>query len=292
MKIVPFSETAQPFVVQESADYVFLYKPPFFHSVSLRSADEPSLAAWYRENCLEWANAFQQSCLEYSEKNRISAALKARLFSEFGMLSRLDYQTSGLVAFAKNPEGILRFLRIAAGSALENGIARGFGLLSKEYLLVCTPGGNGVRGSKPLVIPGFPFDKLQKTKISGYFRSWGEKGCRVACIAPEFVSSVQAGKKLSRELYETQFEMLEKEWRDRYAGAKPERTILVKAVITRGFRHQIRAHSAWTGHPILGDAEYGGQPSRRLFLESFAMTIPSEDGKPQRIELYPEHELI
>lgn len=292
MKFAPFSEIGQPLVVQDTADFVFLYKPPFFHSVSLHSADEPSLAAWYRKNCPEWANVFQQACLDYSEKNRVSDTLKARLFSEFGMLSRLDYQTSGLVAFAKNPEGILRFLRMASRSALESGIASRFSFFSKEYLLVCTPGGNGVRGSKPLLIPGFPLGEQSEMQISGYFRSWGEKGHRVACIAPEFLSSVPNGKKPSRELYETQFKMLEKDGWDGYAGAKPESAILAKARITRGFRHQIRAHCAWTGHPILGDAEYGGQPARRLFLESFALTIPSEDGKPQRIELYPEHELI
>lgn len=301
MKIAPFSEIAQPLVVQDTADFVFLYKPAFFHSVSLRSADEPSLAAWYRKNYPEYVNAFQQACLNYSEKNRIPDALKTRLFSEFGMLSRLDYQTSGLVAFAKNPEGILRFLHMASGSALKNGAENGFSLLRKEYLLVCTPGGNGVQGSKPLLIPGVSLTALSEIRISGYFRSWGERGRRVACIAPEFLPSVPAGKKLSRELYQTQLKMLINGWQGTssgsapsgaaHAGAKPANSILAKAVIIRGFRHQIRAHCAWTGHPILGDAEYGGQPAQRLFLESFALTIPSEDGKPQRIELYPECEL-
>lgn len=291
MKIAPFSEIAQPLVVQDTADFVFLYKPAFFHSVSLRSADEPSLAAWYRKNYPEYVNAFQQACLNYSEKNRIPDALKTRLFSEFGMLSRLDYQTSGLVAFAKNPEGILRFLHMASGSALKNGAENGFSLLRKEYLLVCTPGGNGVQGSKPLLIPGVSLTALSEIGISGYFRSWGERGRRVACIAPEFLPSVPSGKKLSLELYQTQLKMLINGWQGTSSGFAPEGAILAKAVITRGFRHQIRAHCAWTGHPILGDAEYGGQPAQRLFLESFALTIPSEDGKPQRIELYPECEL-
>ncbi len=37
---------------------------------------------------------------------------------------------------------------------------------------------------------------------------------------------------------------------------------LVEARIRKGARHQIRAHLAWAGHPILGDALYGGPPPR------------------------------
>jgi 23S rRNA pseudouridine1911/1915/1917 synthase len=36
--------------------------------------------------------------------------------------------------------------------------------------------------------------------------------------------------------------------------------------IARGFRHQIRAHFAWLGLPLIGDRLYGGRESPLLRL--------------------------
>ncbi len=47
----------------------------------------------------------------------------------------------------------------------------------------------------------------------------------------------------------------------------------IEAVIRSGFRHQIRAHLAWTGHPILGDERYRGASAPRLYLESHRVEI-------------------
>ncbi|MEF2144417.1 MAG: RluA family pseudouridine synthase [Desulfovibrionaceae bacterium] len=41
---------------------------------------------------------------------------------------------------------------------------------------------------------------------------------------------------------------------------------LVRAVIRRGARHQIRAHLAHAGHPLWGDPLYGGRSADRLYL--------------------------
>ncbi len=52
---------------------------------------------------------------------------------------------------------------------------------------------------------------------------------------------------------------------------------LVRAVIHRGARHQIRAHLAGIGAPIAGDAEYGGPPVpglSRPFLHAAALSFP------------------
>mgnify|MGYP005839967755 CR=1 FL=1 len=291
-KIVPFQAVSQPFVVTETDDFIILYKPAFFHSVSLRSKNEPSLATWYREQCPEWATAFQQASLDYSEKKSISDALKARLFSEFGMLSRLDYQTSGLVAFAKKPVGIVRILNLTSQNTSERGVASSFSDVSKAYLLACSPSGTGLQGSKPLRVHTISDNHPLEVQIASYFRSWGEKGHKVACIAPEFHAGVHRSKKLSTELYTTSIKVLKTNWTDANCSDRPEGVLLMKAGITRGFRHQIRAHCAWLGYPILGDTEYGGIPARRLFLESFSLTLPDKAGKTQRIELYPEHELL
>lgn len=45
------------------------------------------------------------------------------------------------------------------------------------------------------------------------------------------------------------------------------RTTLVRARLETGRTHQIRAHFAAIGHPVAGDAAYGGEAGRRLGLE-------------------------
>jgi 23S rRNA pseudouridine1911/1915/1917 synthase len=39
---------------------------------------------------------------------------------------------------------------------------------------------------------------------------------------------------------------------------------LVEASLETGRTHQIRVHLAHIGHPVVGDAAYGGRPGRRL----------------------------
>jgi len=43
---------------------------------------------------------------------------------------------------------------------------------------------------------------------------------------------------------------------------------LLEVHITTGARHQIRAHLAAVGHPIVGDSRYGGTPAARLMLHA------------------------
>lgn len=53
--------------------------------------------------------------------------------------------------------------------------------------------------------------------------------------------------------------------------------MLVEATIHRGFRHQIRAHLAHAGLPIVGDALYGGPAApgvARLFLHAERLRLP------------------
>ena len=53
--------------------------------------------------------------------------------------------------------------------------------------------------------------------------------------------------------------------------------ILARAIITKGFRHQIRAHLAHMGFPIACDSIYGGEFLKgldRLFLHAESITFP------------------
>ncbi len=51
----------------------------------------------------------------------------------------------------------------------------------------------------------------------------------------------------------------------------------VEIEIESGVRHQIRAHLASIGHPIVGDELYGATPAPRLFLHALSVTFSHPD---------------
>lgn len=48
---------------------------------------------------------------------------------------------------------------------------------------------------------------------------------------------------------------------------------LVEVTLKTGLRHQIRAQMAHLGHPLVGDAFYGGRLARRLYLHALSYSI-------------------
>lgn len=62
---------------------------------------------------------------------------------------------------------------------------------------------------------------------------------------------------------------------------------LVMAMPHTGRRHQIRAHLASSGHPILGDLDYGAAPGAapRVMLHALALSLPSPADPGQRLTL-------
>ena len=64
---------------------------------------------------------------------------------------------------------------------------------------------------------------------------------------------------------------------------------LVYAIITRGFRHQVRAHLAFLGFPIVGDALYGSpapqRREKRMYLHAARIELPHPvTGQPFVVE--------
>jgi hypothetical protein len=277
-----FAAGRSPFLVFENSGFFVLYKPGSMHSarpgrnrnpsaiagaVTATGSDSSGLAT----NLLDWIDAAVPRLADASMPG-----------GEYGMLSRLDFDTSGLILFAKDP-GLFSLLRGRARSpeyGKPQGRASGEALLDKRYRLLAFSGGVGLPGSRPLLLPApgtLPFT------VSSRFRSYGIRGSKVACIAQG-----QEGfekKPFYPELCHTRFEasvmpsVVEE-------CSIPAGSFCLEATLQAGFRHQIRAHCAWLGFPILGDLLYGGAPAGRLCLEACALDIRLPGSSILHIDLY------
>lgn len=72
--------------------------------------------------------------------------------------------------------------------------------------------------------------------------------------------------------------------------AKRGATTLLAVEPETGRLHQIRAHLAALGHPVVGDRLYGGPPGPRLMLHARAITVPLADGDLTVTAPWPEVE--
>lgn len=178
---------------------------------------------------------------------------------EAGCLHRLDFDTSGLVLFAKSDLAFQDFRCLMT----QNGI-------QKQYIALSLHSEIEVEGAKPAWYPEKnTFETMllsQKTCdfdnfcIQSCFRNFGNGSKRVA---PFTQNSDFKKKKEDSPLYTTQIIST-----DQYFSK-----ILFNVKITNGFRHQIRCHLAWLGFPICGDQLYNGSNSDRLYLQAVSLNF-------------------
>jgi 23S rRNA pseudouridine1911/1915/1917 synthase len=255
-----FEQIEAPYVLGETSDYIAVFKPAGMHSVPVGTNGlEADLLSWFALNRPDAVGAFSKRDPETGN-------------AEFGMISRLDRGTSGIILFAKTP-GLRRTL---FEFAAQGGIA-------KEYRLIASPSSRPLPGSLPGQRPialrtgtGSAERPSDWIVVESYFRSYGERSARVACIDVDRADECQ--KKLTKKTYATKI---------RAEGEAPDAAqdaLVLSARIGAGFRHQIRAHLAWSGYPILGDSDYGGAGARRLFLEAHRIEVGGTN--PAVFELY------
>jgi 23S rRNA pseudouridine1911/1915/1917 synthase len=170
------------------------------------------------------------------------AALPGVKQVEPGLLHRLDQETSGLVVVARTAKAFTALRRaFASGSVL------------KEYLAGCA-----YRNAEPAGT---------SMRIESRFAPYGA-GRRMVRVVPLSAGERGIARQVTRETYATEAELL-------YCA---EGRALISARITKGFRHQIRAHLSFLGYPILGDALYGapvpaGVPPR-MYLHAARLEMP------------------
>jgi 23S rRNA pseudouridine1911/1915/1917 synthase len=182
--------------VAVNGDYAVFDKPSGLHSAGLRGSDSPSL------------EALAATCPECP--------------GEMQFLSRLDFETSGLVPAALNSGAEERFR-----------LAERAGRVRKIYLglaagAICSP----------LLIKGrILAEGRGKSRVCGAEDADPTRHSRVFPLLR--ISGALAG------------------------CAEAGEATLARIEIGRGARHQIRAHLAFAGHPLLGDRLYGG-PERSV----------------------------
>jgi 23S rRNA pseudouridine1911/1915/1917 synthase len=196
--------------------------------------------------------------------------LSGRKEGEGGLLHRLDYETQGLVLFAKNQEALDSLL------ALQD--AGGF---IKEYSAICQnvspleASGSSSYSSFPTPhysFPTPPFDVssvYEGCVIESYFRPFG--------LGRKQVRPVTQGQ---GALYRTEIAAFSQPTPDYYAFT---------VRLLRGFRHQVRCHLAWIGCPVLNDPLYGTNADGgflALRANGLIFTDP-QSGKPREYRIAP-----
>lgn len=175
--------------------------------------------------------------------------------SEGGLLHRLDNETSGLLAFAKTPTELARLRGIwSTGKIRKLYTARcqpeaaAPALAALKDMRIETPIGHSAKSTKRMIV-------LEAARPMLLRQIRGEP--------QEAHTRIVEAREVAEHLRELRVE------------------------ISTGVRHQIRAHLASIGHPIVGDDLYGGPPDERLFLHATELEVPRKRGESLNLSLPP-----
>jgi 23S rRNA pseudouridine1911/1915/1917 synthase len=238
-----------PQILVEAEDYLLVYKPPAMHSSPLRGRAGENLASAI-------AALFPEL-----------RSLEGRGEGEGGLIHRLDYETGGLVLFARTQRGVDSLLA-----------QQEKGNIVKEYSALVSKSERILPGFPPL--PGAFLGCPAPCLIESPFRAWGPGR---KAVRPTFTSR---GRKLAFDRgspYRTRIT----EWREEAAASSGAGELwFCRARILRGFRHQIRCHLAWRGFPILNDSLYGGAGEGLLALRACSLSFDDPpDGARRSFEI-------
>ncbi len=208
-------------VLAVTEQFVYVDKPAGVHTHALRPGERDCLSAAVAERHPECAEA--------------SAEVDPR---EGGAVHRLDRNTSGVVAFARNPEAYRR-----AREAFTEGE------VFKDYLARVSAQGPWPPPTPEGALPGWLGPGEALAALPG-FAVVGE-AMRVRAPLGRGEQRAAVAVRLDGQRSTTVVQPVRPS-----DGTAPEARLLHLQLET-GRRHQARVHLAWLGLPILGDALYG-----------------------------------
>ena len=274
----------KPYILDENENYAVVFKPAKMHSASKDNIyhngaegkedkdDEQKLSCAIARlsgmNLLEW----YASCSD----------------SVFDIMHRLDYETHGLVLFAKNEKSYL-FLKEAQEKDE----------FIKEYSAICTRENRNKNEGFPqynFVMKDDTHDSADinnNTCISAPPRH-RESNFNSSFVIESYFRPYGSGRKLVRPVieYGKKHKEIAKDRGGFYRTeiiSKNGNNFTIR--IKRGFRHQIRCHLCWIGFPILNDPLYSRSEEAIsldsvMALRSHALFFPDpSDGKKREYRI-------
>lgn len=234
---------ANPELFYEDDSCVVLYKPSGIPSAPATFALKDSLTGTGTDRGFTLVDFYLSVC----PGGRLVHGYRP---CDYGLMHRLDTDTSGLLLCAKNQKAFDFFSR-------EQHELR----IVKEYQAYCSESGD-IRLLPPLESNEVP------CRVESQFRPFGPGRKSVRPVLPG-----QRNWKDESPVYRTDvLSILRLDFSDpRVSGGS---TYSVHCRLTRGFRHQVRCHLAFSGLPILSDSLYnpdGALPDRPLQLLACAL---------------------
>ena len=290
---------AEPCIVRETAHWAVVYKPPHLPTAPLRADERNTLVYWFLHS-----PEVQKQSAEYGLRSR-EAQVRGKKAIEAGLLHRLDTDTRGLVLFAKDQK-VYDFLAARQEA----------GQMIKTYCAFVEPNG------APEIDDGYDFDATELSMLKelsaaqgqvivqeriaaqlpltleSQFRNSGPGAKRVAPV----VSGSRHYKKDGR-LYTTVIETIDIlpspiDGNDTVPetvceSLSPPPLIRLCCRLSRGYRHQVRAHLAAAGLPIVGDPLYAPQGAEAppeaaqvsLQLYAVSLAFPDPENPQQNIRV-------
>ena len=310
---------AEPCIVWETDHWAVVYKPPHLPTAPLRADERNTLVYWFlhsaeaecsvpsndmktdvlldatqidaQEPSVEYGRDIQE--VQVGNKPEIrpagrrirEAQVRGKKAIEAGLLHRLDTDTRGLVLFARD-QAVYDFLaaRQEAGQMTKTYCAfvepnpsqameyNGYGFDATELstLKELSAAQRGIAAQEQIVVQEGIAAQLPLT-LESQFRNFGPGAKRVA---PVFSGSRHYKK--DGRLYTTVIEA---------ADILPSPPLIrVRCRLSRGYRHQVRAHLAAAGLPIAGDPLYvpQGAEAAPVSLQLYAVSLEFPDPENPR----------
>lgn len=235
-------------ILHSTADFVVAIKKAGVHSAPLKAGDTDSALSFIAQD-------FPQVL-----------TVRGKKAVEGGLIHRIDYDTSGLLLFALNQDFYNHMMA-----------CQDEGLFKKGYRAYCQYQENCTEllgGFPPLPVSlNFSADHQVCTIESG-FRAFGPGRKQVRPVTDQSSKfsqrKVGGSKQGSSPMYSTELSIIKIH----------EKSFVVEASITKGYRHQVRCHLAWCNLPIIGDPLYN--PSKNPVLQVCPDSSPINTDTPAK----------